>query len=34
MAHLRKSKKVNIEATYYQEGNQSLEFNIEGFKWS
>jgi hypothetical protein len=33
MAHLKQSKKVNVEATYYQEGNQSLQFNIENFRW-
>jgi hypothetical protein len=27
---LRKSKTVRVEATYYQEGSQTLEFNIEG----
>jgi hypothetical protein len=29
---VRKAKQVTIEATFYQEGSQGLEFDIEGFK--
>lgn len=32
IAALRKAKNVTIEATFYQEGSQGLEFNVEGFK--
>lgn len=31
IAQLRKAKTVNIEATFYQEGSQTLEFNVRGF---
>jgi hypothetical protein len=33
ISQLRKAKVVRIEATFYQEGSQTLEFNVEGFKW-
>ena len=33
MSQLRKSKVVRIEAEFYQEGSQALEFDSEGFKW-
>lgn len=33
ISQLRKAKVVRIEATFYQEGSQALEFNVEGFKW-
>jgi hypothetical protein len=32
IAALHGAKTVTIEATFYQEGSQGLEFNIEGFK--
>ena len=30
---LRKAKVARVEATFYQEGTQALEFNVEGFNW-
>ena len=33
VAKLRRAKTVRIEATFYQEGAQTLEFSVEGFKW-
>jgi hypothetical protein len=30
---LHKAKVVRVEATFYEEGSQALEFNVEGFKW-
>lgn len=33
VAQLRKAKTVRIEATFYQEGSHTLEFNVEGIKW-
>jgi len=32
-AHLRRAKTLRVEATFYQEGSQTLEFNVEGFSW-
>lgn len=32
IAAVRKAKDVTIEATFYQEGSQGLEFNVEGFR--
>jgi hypothetical protein len=32
-AQLLKAKAVHIEATFYQEGSQILDFNVEGLKW-
>lgn len=32
--HLKSSKKAIIEATFYQEGNKQMEFNIGDLKWS
>ncbi len=32
VAQLRKAKTVRVEATFYQEGSHTLEFNVEGFK--
>ncbi len=29
----RKSKIARVEATFYQEGAQTLEFNVEGLEW-
>jgi hypothetical protein len=34
ISKLKKSKKLIIEATLYQDGNQQLEFNVDGFKWN
>jgi len=34
ISKLKKSKKVIIEATLYQDGNQLIEFNVDGFKWN
>lgn len=31
---LKKSKKLYLEAGYYQSGNQVLEFDVSGFKWN
>lgn len=33
ISRLKKSKKMIIEATLYQDGNQQMEFNTSGFKW-
>ncbi len=33
VARLRRAKTVRIEATFYQEGAQSLDFNVDGFRW-
>jgi hypothetical protein len=33
VTNLKRAKKVKIEAPYYQEGNQILEFNVDGLKW-
>ena len=33
VSQLRKAKIVRIEAKFYQEGSQALEFHVEGFKW-
>jgi hypothetical protein len=33
VSQLRRAKVVRIEATFYQEGSQALEFNVEGFDW-
>jgi hypothetical protein len=33
VAQLRKAKTLRIEATFFQEGSHTLEFNVEGFKW-
>ena len=33
VAELKKSKKVYVSATFYQEGNPVLEFDTEGLKW-
>ncbi len=30
---LRKAKRVRIEATIFQQGNQTFEFNAAGFEW-
>lgn len=30
---LKTCKKIKIEATYYDEGNAILEFDVDGFKW-
>jgi hypothetical protein len=32
VAQLRKAKTARVEATFYQEGTNTLEFNVEGFK--
>jgi hypothetical protein len=32
ISKLKKATVVRIEATFYQEGNQTLEFDVEGFK--
>ncbi len=32
ISSLLKSKKVYIQTTFFQEGNPTLEFNVEGFK--
>ena len=32
LSHLRKAKALDIEATFYQEGSQTLDFDVEGFK--
>lgn len=34
ISKLKKSKKLIIEATLYQDGNQQMEFNVDGFKWN
>lgn len=31
--HAKKAKKMIIQAEFYQEGLQNMEFNIDGFKW-
>ena len=33
LSQMRKAKMVRIEATVYQGGSQTLEFNVGGFKW-
>lgn len=33
ISQMRKAKIVRIEATFYQEGSKTLEFNVEGLKW-
>lgn len=33
IAHLKKSQKLKIEALFYQEGNQTIEFDVSGLKW-
>ena len=33
ISQLRRAKVVRVETTFYQEGSQTLEFNVEGFKW-
>lgn len=33
VAALRKAKVVRIEASFYQEGNRTFEFNTAGFDW-
>ncbi|MBN1325875.1 hypothetical protein JW977_02760 [Candidatus Falkowbacteria bacterium] len=33
ISELKKSKKVIVEAEFFDEGNQLIEFNVEGFKW-
>lgn len=33
VAKLRKAKLLLIEATFYQEGSQTLKFDVEGFNW-
>jgi len=33
VANLKKAKKVRIQSPFYQEGNQTLEFNVEGLVW-
>ena len=30
---VRKARVVRIEATFFQQGTQIMEFNVEGFKW-
>ncbi|TKC54979.1 hypothetical protein FBD94_25645 [Pedobacter hiemivivus] len=32
--NLKRSKKVTIELEFYNEGNQAIEFDTEGFKWN
>lgn len=34
IANLKKGKKLKIEAPFYQEGSQIIEFDIDGFEWS
>ena len=34
LSQLRKAKILRLEATFYQEGRQGLEFDVEGFKWN
>jgi hypothetical protein len=31
---LKRSKKLMIEASFYNEGNRVIEFNVEGLKWN
>lgn len=33
VASLKRARKVMIEAPFFQEGNQVLEFNVEGLQW-
>jgi hypothetical protein len=33
ISQLRKAKVVRVEATFFREGSQALEFKVEGFKW-
>jgi hypothetical protein len=33
VSQLRRAKVFRVEATFYQHGSQTLEFNVEGFKW-
>jgi double zinc ribbon protein len=33
ISQVRKAKVVHVEATFYQEGSQALEFNVDGFTW-
>ena len=33
LAQIKASKKMLIEAEFYQEGNRTMEFNVEGLKW-
>ena len=30
---LLKAKRLRVEATFFQEGSQTLDFNVEGLKW-
>ncbi|UFH55495.1 SHOCT domain-containing protein [Spirosoma sp. KNUC1025] len=34
IAKLKKAKKIVIEAPFYNEGNQQMEFDVAGFKWN
>jgi hypothetical protein len=34
IANLKKSKKMIIEATFYNDGNQLMEFDVDGLKWN
>lgn len=31
--HAKKAKKMIVQAEFYQEGLQEMEFNVDGFKW-
>jgi len=33
ISQLRKANTVRIESTFYQEGSQTLEFDVQGFRW-
>jgi hypothetical protein len=33
ISQLRKAKVARVEATFFQEGTQALQFNVDGFKW-
>jgi len=33
VSQLPKAKVVQVETTFYQEGTQAVEFNVEGLNW-